>query len=1089
MNEKWYNLYNLEPQFKNFLLAENVSPITLKNYLSDIRYFLGWIQSFNNKEKIKNEAEINKIINKETIIKYLQYLIENKLPKKTINRRLSTIRKLCSFLISQGWIKENPAKKISNIQNDFHKEILALKSPKYNIYNKIKQLSLDKFNQIKNSFKKKSTFDFSFQKYIGFIILLIFMSALGAGIYNQFFQKSEKSFAYPPSPNIRAGRILSFQGRLTDTLSNPITTATNVTFKLYNVPTGGTALYTAGACSITPDQDGIFNVLIGGSGYSPTPPQQVCGTEIPASIFTENANVYLGITIASDNEMTPRQQIANVGYAINAETLQGLPPGINTSTIPYINQDGNLLIGASSAGIRSIFTSADFTLSSAKATIIQSAGAGDIILQATQSGILKFRVGGLSDTNNIMVLNNSGAEIFGNIYANSGQIRLGNFTSSPSPIGSGSLYYNSTNNKIYYYNGTSWVEVGSGAGGGDSLWEQTLGVLYPKNSTLDLAIGGTSTSSAKFSFININSGTPTFKMNQASNIDLVNSNINALNIEGGLMNFDTQNSRIGIGTTNPQAKLDILGDIFSSGKGKIDYITDYSNENYGIDPAGTTNFGGYSLKITAGALLAADSGNVGIGTVNPSQKLEVAGNTYINNGQLRLGNFSSTPTAIGAGTMIFNSTTNNFQCWNGTAWFNCGGTLYSTSGNVNDGSYLTVTHNLANNDLIYSAWVYDNITNKWQSISLDDGNAGSHDTSNTNLRALWKLEETSGNLIDSTTNNNTLFNGNGNSSALYSQIGKKGNAIELDGVNDYFSAPDSVSLSPTSQISLGAWIQFKEAFAPHVKENDFALLDKGDYRLIFNRQTGKLDFEINDSASTSWTMSYNGSKSVIFSLAVYNGKLYAGQGLSTGDGDVLVFDGNTWSISYDGAQEMIRSLAVYNGKLYAGQGSGTGDGDIFVFDGNTWSLSYDGAKGLIVALAVYNGRLYAGQGGGTGDGDVLVFDGNTWSISYDGAQEYIFALAVYNGRLYAGQGSGTGDGDIFVFDGNTWSLSYNGAQELIHSLAVYNGKLYAGQGDSTGDGDIFVFDGNTWSLAYDGTKESIRTFSVYNGKLYAGQGY
>ena len=40
--DKQYNFYNFEASFKKFLLAENVSPITLKNYLSDLRHFLGW---------------------------------------------------------------------------------------------------------------------------------------------------------------------------------------------------------------------------------------------------------------------------------------------------------------------------------------------------------------------------------------------------------------------------------------------------------------------------------------------------------------------------------------------------------------------------------------------------------------------------------------------------------------------------------------------------------------------------------------------------------------------------------------------------------------------------------------------------------------------------------------------------------------------------------------------------------------------------------------------------------------------------------------------------------------------------------------
>ncbi|MGB9882963.1 MAG: site-specific integrase, partial [Microgenomates group bacterium] len=690
MTEKWYNLYNLEPQFKNFLIAENISSLSLKNYLSDFRHFIGWLifklKVKNQKLKVDDDPlKLLAFVTSDLINEYKNYLAENKIPLKTINRRLSTIRKFFSFCISQGWLKENPAKKISNIKNQTSnidneqkntktdealKSRIKISNIKYqisNIFSRFLKIDKPKNKQIESNLNFPSL-----QYYIGVLIVLIFVATLGAGIYNQFFSKSTKTFAYPVSPT-KAGRLLSFQGRLTDTLGNPITTATNVTFKLYNVSTGGTALYDTGACSITPDQDGIFNVLIGGSGYSPTPPQQVCGTEIPNSIFTENTNVYLGITVGSDSEMTPRQQIANVGYAINAETLQGLPPGSSPSNIPFINKDGNLLIAASTPGIRSTFTSADFTLSSAKAAIIQSAGAGDVILQATESGTLKLRTGGNSDTFNRVIIDNNGLvgigltpsqklEVSGNIYANGGQIRLGNFASAPTAIGAGSLYYDTTTNKVYYYNGSAWTEVGAGTGG-SSWWAQNLGLLYPVNSTLDLAIGGTASSSAKFAFTNINSGTPTFLMNQASNFDLVNSTVNALNIENGLMSFDTQNSQVGIGTTTPGAKLDVSGDIFASGKVKADYLTDYTNENYGIDPAGTTNFGGYSLKVTGGALLAVDSGNVGIGTTAPGNKLEVVGSTTIRN-QLTIAPTTGSP-GYGPTTLSVDSTDFNTKL-NGT---------------------------------------------------------------------------------------------------------------------------------------------------------------------------------------------------------------------------------------------------------------------------------------------------------------------------------------------------------------------------------------------------------------------------------------
>jgi hypothetical protein len=82
----------------------------------------------------------------------------------------------------------------------------------------------------------------------------------------------------------------------------------------------------------------------------------------------------------------------------------------------------------------------------------------------------------------------------------------------------------------------------------------------------------------------------------------------------------TSAGNVGIGTTAPGTPLDVIGAI------RGDYFVDNVNyPNYGIDPAGTTNFGGYSLKVTGGALLAADSGNVGIGTTTPTAKLDIAG--------------------------------------------------------------------------------------------------------------------------------------------------------------------------------------------------------------------------------------------------------------------------------------------------------------------------------------------------------------------------------------------------------------------------------------------------------------------------------
>jgi len=118
--DQGYNLYNLEALFKNYLNAEINSRITIKNYLSDLRHFIGWailkfkVQSSKFKVDQLVPEEFVALIETPLIEEYKQYLITNNIPQKTINRRLSTLRKFFTFCVSQGWRKDNPAKKVTN---------------------------------------------------------------------------------------------------------------------------------------------------------------------------------------------------------------------------------------------------------------------------------------------------------------------------------------------------------------------------------------------------------------------------------------------------------------------------------------------------------------------------------------------------------------------------------------------------------------------------------------------------------------------------------------------------------------------------------------------------------------------------------------------------------------------------------------------------------------------------------------------------------------------------------------------------------------------------------------------------------------
>jgi len=120
--EKRYNLDNFEASFREFLQNEGVSLPTLKNYLSDHRHFWGWYTFYlhskhddNLNDKITSRFSLASMIDFEAVSCYKDYLETNALPIKTINRRLSTLRKFCSFCISQNWMRENPAKQVTNI--------------------------------------------------------------------------------------------------------------------------------------------------------------------------------------------------------------------------------------------------------------------------------------------------------------------------------------------------------------------------------------------------------------------------------------------------------------------------------------------------------------------------------------------------------------------------------------------------------------------------------------------------------------------------------------------------------------------------------------------------------------------------------------------------------------------------------------------------------------------------------------------------------------------------------------------------------------------------------------------------------------
>ena len=102
-------------------------------------------------------------------------------------------------------------------------------------------------------------------------------------------------------------RTLSFQGVLTDATGQKVSDNNyNLTFKLYDVDKGGTALWQE--TQTVPVSEGIFNVILGNN------------TSLNLNF---DKQYWLGITIDSGSELAPRIKLTSSAYSLNARSVIG----------------------------------------------------------------------------------------------------------------------------------------------------------------------------------------------------------------------------------------------------------------------------------------------------------------------------------------------------------------------------------------------------------------------------------------------------------------------------------------------------------------------------------------------------------------------------------------------------------------------------------------------------------------------------------------------------------------------------------------------------------------------------------------------
>ena len=399
---------------------------------------------------------------------------------------------------------------------------------------------------------------------------------------------------------------LSYQGILADSSGAPKPDgAYNFTFRLYNVSSGGSALWSETQSAQV--KHGLFSAILG----SVNP--------IPDSVRFDQ-QYWLGVQVASDPELSPRMQLTSVGSSMNslrADVAQSVPDGSITS--------GKIADGQVVKSINNLHD--NLTMRGANGASVTTNG--DTIT-VTASGGGGGGIGTIQNTDNALSITNPGGPTT--------TINLHSPFNINSNVGIGTT---TPNHRLRIAGGPAWTSNGwlgelefenaaamgwhANAAGNRFGIGQSVGGLYFFNTTSDPGTAGSPANYLMTITDNANVGigtiTPSSKLEIAAQDGLAITGYNPFltlrdtnagnargviqGVNGGLNLFANSylvgsnpaafvrlddNGHVGIGLvpTPTSGKLDVNG---GGGTGASIGIHGSSNDNYGVYGTSNTSFG------------------------------------------------------------------------------------------------------------------------------------------------------------------------------------------------------------------------------------------------------------------------------------------------------------------------------------------------------------------------------------------------------------------------------------------------------------------------------------------------------------------
>lgn len=396
-------------EFKNHLYLENLTRNSIKNYLGDIKNFCRWLEQIAPHEEEHQVIdstirEIRPILIEEYKDGLLNVL---HLKPQSINRKLSSIRRYIEFATAQGLIKEfrtmdyglgTREEKIS-LEDLPSSEVPT--QPKYSrippirlfqrlfepyeflekrvagtIARLVRNWQLEKKGatgderlafspaNIKKElyvphaistkhwtihkktlyhirytrpkwYKKYHSYSFSHQFH--FAVLIIYSVGISILLYRNLFPQTQEAIVFAARED---SLTLPFVAHLRDRGGNAIASPQDLRFSIYSHPvaSGSALLWQEVHHNVLPSDQGFFSLTLGG------------GNPIPKSFFGGGERLYLGVTIGTTQELTPREPLPQTGFAGDSRLLQGMqvitdPATPTSNVILALDSSGNLTIG------------------------------------------------------------------------------------------------------------------------------------------------------------------------------------------------------------------------------------------------------------------------------------------------------------------------------------------------------------------------------------------------------------------------------------------------------------------------------------------------------------------------------------------------------------------------------------------------------------------------------------------------------------------------------------------------------------------------------------------------------------------------